>query len=124
MAASLKASLRVCERAGRQVSRRARSGDTAADRVRVRGPSNVFARGAVLEGQNRLGDHLARVRTDDVHAENAIRLGIGQDLDRAVLVVVLPERSPPVGAARPLGARNEPCARASWLRTGSCQRCT
>ena len=47
---------------------------------------NVLAAGAVLHGQDALGNHLASVGADDVHAQDAVRLLVGQNLDHALEV--------------------------------------
>jgi hypothetical protein len=56
--------------------------------VSVRGTSNVLGRGAVLEGEGALGDHLAGVGADDVHTEDTVGLGVSEELDQAVGVGV------------------------------------
>lgn len=56
--------------------------------VSVAGSRNVLARGAVLEGQGSLGNHLAGAGADNVGAQQAVRLGVGKDLDEAVRVEV------------------------------------
>ena len=56
----------------------------AEGRVRVARPRDVLGRGAVLHAQDALGDHLAGVRADDVHAEDLVRGRVREDLDHAL----------------------------------------
>ena len=57
-------------------------------RVCVARPGDVLRRSAVLDSQGGLGDHLAGVGTDDVHAEDAVRLSVGDELDNALGIEV------------------------------------
>src|SRR5579872_3205870 len=50
----------------------------------VAGAGDVFGRGAELHGDGGLGDHGLGVGAEDVHAEHAIGLGVGEDFDKAV----------------------------------------
>src|SRR5262249_45960095 len=52
-------------------------------RVGVAGAGDVLGRGAELHGNRSLRDHVAGVRPDDVHAEHAVGLGIGEDFHEA-----------------------------------------
>ena len=56
------------------------------------GAGEIFGRTAEFHQQRGLGDQLADMRADHVHAQHPIGRGIGQDLDEAV------------GRARDLGA--------------------
>jgi hypothetical protein len=56
--------------------------------VSVASTSDVLSRGAVLERKSALGDHLAGVRADNVHTEDTIGLGVGEELDQTVGVGV------------------------------------
>src|SRR6516162_4042329 len=53
-------------------------------RVGVAGAGDVLGRGAELHGNRSLRDHVAGVRADDVHAQHAVGLGIGEDLHEAL----------------------------------------
>lgn len=44
-------------------------------------PRDILAAGAVLHRQHALGDHLARVRSHDMDAQDAIRHSVGDELD-------------------------------------------
>ena len=59
---------------------------TASDSVGcgVAGARDVLGRAAELHRDRRLGDHVAGVGADDVHAEHAVGLGVGEDLHEAV----------------------------------------
>jgi hypothetical protein len=57
-------------------------------RVGVAGTGDVLAGGTVLEGQGSLSNHLAGVGADNVGSENAVSLGVSDDLDHAVGVEV------------------------------------
>lgn len=50
-------------------------------RVSVARPGNVLAGGTVLDGEGGLGDHLTGTGADDVDTENAVGLGISNELD-------------------------------------------
>ena len=52
--------------------------------VGVAGARDVLAAGAELDRDGRLGDQVAGARAEDVHAEHAVGLGVGEDLDAAV----------------------------------------
>ena len=54
----------------------------------VRCPRNILSTCAVLDSQDALRDHLAGIGADDVHAEDAVRLRLGDELDRALRVEV------------------------------------
>ena len=56
--------------------------------VSVRGASNVLGRRTVLESESALGDHLTGVGADNVHTEDTVSLGIGEELDKSVGVGV------------------------------------
>jgi hypothetical protein len=49
---------------------------------------DIFCRGDVLHGKNRLCNHCSRVRSHDVDAEQATSSGIGQDLDEPLGVAI------------------------------------
>ena len=51
-------------------------------------PRDVFRARAILDSKDSLGDHLARVRADDVHAEHAVGLRLGNELDDTLGVEV------------------------------------
>jgi len=53
-------------------------------RVGVARPGNVLAGSTVLDGQGGLGDHLAGVGADDVHTQDAVGLGIRDELDETL----------------------------------------
>ena len=53
-------------------------------RMRMAGAGDVFGRGAEFHGDRGLGDHVAGIGADDVDAEHAVGLGVGDDLDEAV----------------------------------------
>ena len=57
-------------------------------RMGVAGARDVLGRGAELHRDRGLRDHVAGVGADDVHAEHAVGLGVGQDLHEAVGLVV------------------------------------
>mmetsp|Transcript_7987 Transcript_7987/g.27120 ORF Transcript_7987/g.27120 Transcript_7987/m.27120 type:complete len:361 (+) Transcript_7987:292-1374(+) len=57
-------------------------------RMRVARARDVLGARAVLHGEHRLGDHLARVPGDDVHSEDLARLLVRDELDDAVRVGV------------------------------------
>jgi hypothetical protein len=44
----------------------------------------ILGAGSVLNRNDSLGNHLSGVGPDDMCAEDSIRLGIGQDLDKAI----------------------------------------
>ena len=56
--------------------------------MRVARPRDVLRRSTVFQGKRRLRDHLASIGTDDVNAEDAIRLRISEHLDHALRVEV------------------------------------
>jgi hypothetical protein len=56
--------------------------------VSVRGSGNILGRSTVLECQNTLGNHLTGVGADNVDTENAVGLGISEELDHTVRVGV------------------------------------
>src|ERR1700722_9941732 len=45
----------------------------------VAGTGDVLGRGAEFHGDGRLADHVAGVRAENVHAEHAVGLGVGQN---------------------------------------------
>src|SRR5579864_854817 len=49
----------------------------------VAGAGDVFRRSAELHGERRLADHVAGIGAENVHAEHAVGLGVGQDFDKA-----------------------------------------
>ena len=57
-------------------------------RMRVAGARDVFRRGAELHRHRRLRDHVAGIGAEDVHAEHAVGLGVGEDLHEAVGLLV------------------------------------
>lgn len=54
----------------------------------MRCPGDILGRGTVLESKSTLGNHLTGVGTDDVDTEDAISLGIGEELDHTVRIGV------------------------------------
>src|ERR1700722_3514580 len=50
----------------------------------VAGAGDVLGRGAEFHGDGGLADHVAGVGAENVHAEHAVGLGVGQDFDEAV----------------------------------------
>ena len=48
------------------------------------GAGDILGRGTELHGNRSLGDHIAGVRADDVDAEHAVGLGIGEDFHEAL----------------------------------------
>ena len=56
--------------------------------VGVACPGDILARSAVLDGQGGFGDHFASVGTDDVHTENAVGLGVSDELDKTLSLEV------------------------------------
>jgi hypothetical protein len=56
--------------------------------VGVAGAGNILGGGTVLDGKGSLGDHLTGTGTDDVNTENAVGLGIGDELDKTLSVEV------------------------------------
>src|SRR3954447_2524720 len=57
-------------------------------RVSVTCAGNVLAGGTVLNGKGSLSDHLTGTGSDDVDTENAVGLGIGDELDNTLSVEV------------------------------------
>lgn len=57
-------------------------------RVSVAGTGNVLAGGAVLDGQSGFSNHLTSTGSDDMDTENAVSLGIGDELDNTLSVEV------------------------------------
>src|SRR5215472_17661801 len=53
-------------------------------RVGVAGAGDVLRRRGKLHADDELGDQIARIRADDMGAEDAIRRLVGEDLDEAV----------------------------------------
>src|SRR5258706_13146352 len=53
-------------------------------RMRMATTGQIFAAGGEGNGHGSLGNQVARTRADDVHAENTVRLRIGQDFDAAL----------------------------------------
>src|SRR5580693_10710135 len=49
----------------------------------VAGAGDVLGRGAEFHGDRRFADHIAGVGAENVHAEHAIGLGVGQDFHKA-----------------------------------------
>ena len=47
-------------------------------------PPHILAARPILNRQHALGDHLARIRPDNMNPQNPIRLGVGVELDEAV----------------------------------------
>ena len=56
-------------------------------RVGVAGARDVLRGGAEFHRDGGFRDHVAGVGADDVHAEHAVGLGVGQDLHEAVGLV-------------------------------------
>lgn len=57
-------------------------------RVGVTRAGNVLARSTIFDGKSGLCDHLTGAGADDVHTENAVGLGIGDELDNTLSVEV------------------------------------
>jgi len=55
-------------------------------RVRMDGPHQVFHSGFEFHGDYGFGDQFRRLRADDVHAENLAVIGVGDDLDEALVL--------------------------------------
>ena len=51
-------------------------------------PRNVLARRTIFQCKSALGNHLASIGSDDVDAEQAVRLGVGQHLNHTLSVEV------------------------------------
>ena len=49
----------------------------------VAGAGDVLGRGAEFHGDRGFGDHGPGVGPEDVHAEHAVGLGVGEDFDKA-----------------------------------------
>lgn len=47
-------------------------------------PCDVLRRSPILDRQNTLGNHLARICANDMNPQNAIRLGVRDELDEAL----------------------------------------
>ena len=54
----------------------------------VRCPCNVLRARAVLDGKDTLPDHLTRVGANDVHTQNAVGLGLSDELHDTLSVEV------------------------------------
>lgn len=57
-------------------------------RVSVASTGNILGGGTVLDGKSGLSDHLTGTGSDDVDTENAVSLGIGNELDNTLSVEV------------------------------------
>ena len=57
-------------------------------RVGVAGARDVLGRSAELHSHSGFRDHVAGVGADDVDAEHPVGLGVGQDFDEAVGLLV------------------------------------
>ena len=53
-------------------------------RMRVTGASDILRRRAEFHGDDGLSDHIAGVGTNEMHAENTVGFGIGENLYEAV----------------------------------------
>ena len=51
-------------------------------RMRMAGARDVFGRRPEFHGDGGLGDHVAGVGADDVHAEHAVGLGVGENFTK------------------------------------------
>ena len=49
------------------------------------GAGDVFGACPEFHGQHAFGDHVGSARADDMHAQNAIGFGMGDQLDKTVL---------------------------------------
>lgn len=56
--------------------------------MRMARPRHILAARAILDREHPLCDHLARVRPHNVDAEDAVRLGVRQELDHALRLEV------------------------------------
>lgn len=56
--------------------------------VGVTRPANILCARTVLECQHTLCNHLTSIWTDDVDAKNAVSLGIGNEFDHAIRILV------------------------------------
>jgi hypothetical protein len=74
--------------------------------MRVADAGDVFGRGLELHRHHGLGDQLAGLRADDVHTQDLVGAGIGQELDEAGGVAQRPR--PAVGQERELPRLPEP----------------
>lgn len=82
IAASLNASLRVgCEDLVMSEERFRKKKHRSDTYVRMTRPRDVLRAGAVLHCEDRAGDHLTRIGPDDMHAEDAIRVRLDEELD-------------------------------------------
>jgi hypothetical protein len=50
----------------------------------VAGSGQIFGTSSVFNGNDRLGNHFTRIRSNNVRSQNLVRLGTGQDLDETV----------------------------------------
>ena len=57
-------------------------------RMGVAGAGDVFRGGAELHRHGGFGDHVAGIGADDMHAEHAVGLGVGEDFHEAVGLLV------------------------------------
>ena len=57
-------------------------------RMRVAGAREIFRRTAEFHQHRRFRDHVAGVRTDNVNAEHAVGLGVGQNFHKAVGLLI------------------------------------
>src|SRR5580704_11141910 len=48
----------------------------------VAGAGDILGRGAEFHGNRRLADHVAGIGAENVHAEHAVGLGVGQDFHK------------------------------------------
>jgi len=53
-------------------------------RMRMTRPRHILRRSTILDSQDALGNHLPRIRADDMDAQDAIRLSISDELNHAV----------------------------------------
>src|SRR5579863_10701399 len=66
----------------------------------VTGTGDVFGRSAEFHGDRGLADHVTGIGAEDVHAEHAVGLGVGEDFDETVGGQI--DLGAPVGGERKL----------------------
>lgn len=87
MAASLKASLNVGCTTHRVREHRGKI-QKKKTYMSVASPRDILRASTILERQNRLSDHLARVGANDMGAQNPVGLRLGEDFDEPFRVQV------------------------------------
>ena len=56
--------------------------------MRMARPAHILRTRTILQRQRALSNHLTGIRSDNVHAQDTIRLGIGHELDQAIRIQV------------------------------------